>query len=349
MNPAQQPHARAIAPNQYINHAPPPAPFKLPTAAALKVEMALSGSLATSTAKKYRYSVAAFERFCDAIHIPPLQRFPANEDLLCAFAANGVREKAESTIRNALSAVKAAHIRRGLRWHGGPRLALVVKGVANLAPPSSKAAQRPPVTADMIATLATTANLTAPLDAAILATAAVALWGQARLGELLPESKATPLIHLPCLANLKPLSATRLSRTLHLPYTKVKRNQGEDIVITNQSGLANPLPIIENHLRVNNPSASDPLFSYATSNGPRRILTKAAFLRRCNEIWAAQGLAIAKGHSFRIGGTTELLKAGVPPDVVKKMGRWNSDHCLTYWRELQTVGERHAANASSRG
>lgn len=228
MNPAQRTHARtAPNPHQHYNHTSLPTPFKLPSAAALKVEIALSGSLATSTAKKYGYGVATFERFCDTIGIPPSQRFPASEDLLCAFAANGVREKAESTIRNSLSAVKAAHIRRGLQWHGGPRLALVVKGVTNLAPLSSKATQRPPVTASMVSTLVTASNLATPLDAAILATAAVALWGQARLGELLPESKTTPLTHLPRLTDLKPLSTTRLSRTLHLPYTKVKRSQGD--------------------------------------------------------------------------------------------------------------------------
>ncbi|KIO15919.1 hypothetical protein M407DRAFT_34464 [Tulasnella calospora MUT 4182] len=43
---------------------------------------------------------------------------------------------------------------------------------------------------------------------------------------------------------------------------EVKRGKGEDIILTNQSGLANPLPILENHLRVNQPSLTDPLFSF---------------------------------------------------------------------------------------
>ncbi|KIK74200.1 hypothetical protein PAXRUDRAFT_176435 [Paxillus rubicundulus Ve08.2h10] len=31
------------------------------------------------------------------------------------------------------------------------------------------------------------------------------------------------------------------------------------------------------------------------------------------------------GHSFQIGGTTELLVTGVPPDVIKVLGWWSSD------------------------
>ncbi|KIO15918.1 hypothetical protein M407DRAFT_50426, partial [Tulasnella calospora MUT 4182] len=61
-------------------------------------------------------------------------------------------------------------------------------------------------------------------------------------------------------------------------------------------------------------------------------LSKKAFQQRCNEIWDAQGLSQIKGHSFRIGGTSEFLLAGIHPDVVKKMGRWTSNHFLRYWR-----------------
>ncbi|TFK16572.1 hypothetical protein FA15DRAFT_548136, partial [Coprinopsis marcescibilis] len=60
-------------------------------------------------------------------------------------------------------------------------------------------------------------------------------------------------------------------------------------------------------------------------------LTKAHFLERCNQIWTGLGYLRITGHSFRIGGTTELLLAGVPPDVVKAMGRWSSDSFLKYW------------------
>ncbi|KAG2145616.1 hypothetical protein BD769DRAFT_1416683 [Suillus cothurnatus] len=44
------------------------------------------------------------------------------------------------------------------------------------------------------------------------------------------------------------------------------------------------------------------------------------------------GLATSSGHSFRIGRTTEFLLSGVPPDIVKALGRWSFDSFLCYWR-----------------
>ncbi|KIJ30935.1 hypothetical protein M422DRAFT_186511, partial [Sphaerobolus stellatus SS14] len=61
-------------------------------------------------------------------------------------------------------------------------------------------------------------------------------------------------------------------------------------------------------------------------------------------IWIANGLPRITGHSFRIGGTTELLVAGVPPDVVKALGRWSSDAFLVYWRSLSELAPLYVAN-----
>jgi integrase len=38
-------------------------------------------------------------------------------------------------------------------------------------------------------------------------------------------------------------------------------------------------------------------------------------------------------HSLRAGGATDLLRANVPIDIIKKAGRWNSDEVLKYLRD----------------
>ncbi|KIK93936.1 hypothetical protein PAXRUDRAFT_143952 [Paxillus rubicundulus Ve08.2h10] len=53
------------------------------------------------------------------------------------------------------------------------------------------------------------------------------------------------------------------------------------------------------------------------------------------------------GHSFCIGGTTELLLAGVPPDVVKALGHWSSDTFLHYWCSLELLAPLHIENLPS--
>ncbi|KAG1731795.1 hypothetical protein EDD22DRAFT_788407, partial [Suillus occidentalis] len=60
-------------------------------------------------------------------------------------------------------------------------------------------------------------------------------------------------------------------------------------------------------------------------------LTKQKLLTRCNTIWLLAGFKSVTGHSFWIGGTTEMLLSGVPPDVVKALGHWSSDTFLHYW------------------
>ena len=87
-----------------------------------------------------------------------------------------------------------------------------------------------------------------------------------------------------------------------------------------------------------------PLLAHSTPSGPR-MLMKATFLARCNQIWTTSGYPGMTGHSFRIGGTTELLTSGIPPDVVKSIGRWSSDSFLRYWRDLETTAPLHARNA----
>ena len=88
---------------------------------------------------------------------------------------------------------------------------------------------------------------------------------------------------------------------------------------------------------------NDHLFAFTTPGKHRTsIPTKEAFLKRVNEIWSRHGITRHSGHAFRIGGTTALLKAGVPPDVVRKMGRWASDAYLRYWRDLAEIASSHA-------
>lgn len=43
------------------------------------------------------------------------------------------------------------------------------------------------------------------------------------------------------------------------------------------------------------------------------------------------------GHSYRIGGSLELLAAGVAPEIVMKIGGWTSLCFMLYWRRLELI------------
>jgi hypothetical protein len=197
----------------------------------------------------------------------------------------------------------------------------------------------------MLEVLDTELSHTDTLDICVLAAAKTAFWGQCRLGKIFaptatklpPPNKALLTLHL----HLRPPCTSSGSRILHLAQTKQKGRMGEDIMVCRQHGPSDAISALLLHLSINIFDNDLPIFSYHTTRG-LRFLTRAKFLERCNQIWSHRGLPSSSGHSFRIGGTTELLMSGVPPDIVKSMGRWSSDLFLHYWRSLEVVIPLHA-------
>ena len=173
------------------------------------------------------------------------------------------------------------------------------------------------------------------------------MWAQVRLGEVLSqwENSFTPL-KVVCRHHLSPPFNSNGSRICHLPFTKVAKSKGEDICICCQNDSSDPIAALENHLHINNPPANIPLFSYLSPRG-WHCLSKKKLLAHCNAIWSSHGIPSCSGHSFHIGGMTELLLSGVPPDIVKALGHWSSDAFLRYWRSLELIAPLHIENLSS--
>ena len=183
----------------------------------------------------------------------------------------------------------------------------------------------------MISQLIDNLDLNSPFDAAVAACAVTAFWGQCRLGELLPSHASDLLSNpFPTRADFKYSIRNPLSCLLHLPCTKTHQH-GQDVVLVDQYDPINPISLLKNHIRVNSIPKSDFLFTYTTtSTSTRSFLKKPLFLQCCNSIWHCLGYPHTTGHCFRIRGTTELLIAGTPPDVVKAMGQWSSESFMHY-------------------
>jgi hypothetical protein len=113
--------------------------------------------------------------------------------------------------------------------------------------------------------------------------------------------------------------------TFHVPWTKTTREVGADITITGISEPTDPVVALRHHLQANSSvSPEAPLFAFETADGSWSPVTKGWFLERVNGIWSNVGLLNILGHGFRIGGATELLLQGTPPDIVATQGRWKS-------------------------
>ncbi|KAF9226532.1 hypothetical protein BS17DRAFT_775793 [Gyrodon lividus] len=164
--------------------------------------------------------------------------------------------------------------------------------------------------------------LSDPFNACCFAAACFAMWAQCCLGKILSQwEKFFKALFVVCRHHLTPAFNQNGSRKCHLPFTEVAKNKGEDVCICCQCGQSDPIAAISNH---------QVLQTFPFSPRGWRCLTKKKLVARCDMIWSAAGIPSITGHSFRIGGTTELLLAGVPPDVVKALGRWSCDAFLRY-------------------
>ena len=152
------------------------------------ISYAIQNSWSKTTLRRYTGAIQQYIDFCIAERILDSLRFPADEFVLCTFAASSAGKHAGSTPRARLSAIKAWHIAHNMEWKGSSRLRYILNGVDNLSPSSSRRPPRPPINSKMLTELVNYLDLNVPLDAAVAACAVTAFWGQCRLGELLPPT-----------------------------------------------------------------------------------------------------------------------------------------------------------------
>ncbi|EIW82010.1 hypothetical protein CONPUDRAFT_55019, partial [Coniophora puteana RWD-64-598 SS2] len=191
---------------------------------------------------------------------------PFSEYLLCAFAVSHIGLLASSTVRGCIAALKAWHLYLDLPWHGGPHLNLILNGVKNSMPSSSRHPLRPPVTCNMLLSLSSLLDLHSFLDSAVLAVATATFYGQCCLGKILSSWEDTFLDgHTVLTSHLsEPLSSNQ-SRKLFLPFTKVSKSRGKFVYICRQADASDPISALKHHLLINSPPSEVPLFSYQLS------------------------------------------------------------------------------------
>jgi hypothetical protein len=167
-----------VTTTKHFTFTPPTASFTFSSHILINLQTALQNGWAPTTIKSYNHHVKLFIKFCDNERIPPHRRFPADKIVLCAFATSRIGRILGNTIRNHLSGLRAWHLFHNMPWNGGQRLHYVVNGVSCLSPPSSTRPPRIPVNRNMIEILHDKLDPNSNFDAAVLACATTAFWGQ---------------------------------------------------------------------------------------------------------------------------------------------------------------------------
>ncbi|KAJ7288617.1 hypothetical protein C8J57DRAFT_1047886, partial [Mycena rebaudengoi] len=78
------------------------------------------------------------------------------------------------------------------------------------------------------------------------------------------------------------------------------------------------------------------IFAFRSNSGWRQ-LPKDPFLKSTAAVFSAAHLELVFGHSYRIGGSLELLSVGVASEIIMKLGGWSSLCFLIYWRRLEKI------------
>lgn len=325
---------------------PVPSSLERRKAAASRLQTAMDEALAPSTMRNYNSSIGRFLAFTADLGYSKAQSLPCSGDLLCMFLCEGLGRYGSSAAKSYISAIRSWHVRNGFDWNPPLRISLIKKALDRLKAASPIQKQpRLPITPRMIKILAESWSQGSNKQKCALACALSAWFGQMRLGEILPASaNSCDRSRLPKCSNFQiRTNISDTSSTIALPWSKTQGWKGDTIHLTAQKHGVSPTLAIQAHISSSILPNSALICEYR-SGSHIRTLDKQEFMTMCNTIWSNNGFSKYTGHSFRIGGTTMLLRCGVEPEVVKKMGRWHSDAFQLYWRDLDDIFDGHAAN-----
>ncbi|KAF8227796.1 hypothetical protein L208DRAFT_1294991 [Tricholoma matsutake] len=284
--------------------------------------------------------------FCESLGINHANALPAQEDLLMAWATSYAGCFAGKTIGAKISAIRKEHERRGLPWLGGAQLHQTIKGVEELRPQSSFHPKRAPVSIAMLMDLNKALSRSSGLDICIRVICLLSFFSQLCSGKLLPPTQHLEKFNPRRWATFSDIAESTAQNgacNLHLPRSKTQKARGDNVWIPHQEVPLDPIHAIHKHYIKNKIDLEHPIATYRNTHNRLVTLTRSKFIHRVNQIlWATnKGYPHVTGHCFRIGGTTFYLVSGIPPDMVRKFGRWRSQAFLEYWCCLDYLGAIH--------
>ena len=304
-----------------------------------------ANGLAEGTQRTYLSARKRYLHFCAQYHLTPPPLSERQVGLFATFLA--VRGLTAQSIMSYISALRHLQIAAG---YGAPptgqwaALHYVIRGTKrDRSAPSRK---RLPVTPRILRSLAgawSSSVLVDHYEARLLwAACCLGFFGFLRVGEFTatgasPGSTAQLQISDVSFENQSspPLMTLRLQRTKTDPFGK-----GVTIVLGSSGQPVCPVTAVRNFLAIR-PAREGPLLIH-TDGTP---LSREWLVKRVRQALEFCGISCAgySGHSFRIGVATAAAEAGMPPHLIKTMGRWSSEAYLLY---IQTFRATLAAVSS---
>jgi len=285
----------------------------------------------TSTKKAYMTHQSTYFKFCSLINCEPV---PAPTKQLCMYSAYLARFLLPQSIYCYLNYISLLHKASGFpnplsdNW----TLTSVLKGIRRVygVPPRP----RLPMTTAILLKLRSCLNLNCSLHASFWATCLVSFYGLFRKSHLLPDSarlfdSSKQFTRQDfCHTSYGFLLTVRWSKTIQLGQRTVSVP-----LLSLPSNPLCPVSAISNAFFLT-PAAGDSSQALCIQNRSAHttVFTYKAFMSLLKFLLLQLGLNPSEygTHSFRRGGASFALEAGVPLDTISILGDWKSDSIFLY-------------------
>ena len=284
-------------------------------------------SIAASTRQTYSSGEKSFLDFCALYGSNTGPAMPTDEETLIQYAAFLAQSIKHASIKNYLAAVRHLHIRNGyeLNLKKCLRLQLVCRGIKRSQGSSKRT--RLPITISHLKLFHCFLAIpqTGRFDSIMIwAAMTLAFFGFLRLSELTCTGTYSPAIHLsPSDITFLPTWDDPVHFSVQIKASKTDPfRTGQTILIGKSDQTICPLKAMQTYLLIRG-SSPGPLFQHFSGTA----LTREALIAETRQLLSLSGLNSSHyaGHSYRIGAATTAASVGLPPWLIKTLGRWSSD------------------------
>lgn len=254
--------------------------------------------------------------------IPPV---PVTERTVALYATFLARRLKPSSTRQYLNIVRLLHLESGLPhpFQNSWLVQSTLKGIERVK--GREVTRKAPITPQLLLTIKGQLNLQQPLDSVFWAACLIMFFGLLRKSNLFGDGRG----------NFDPRKQLtrdcflidKATNTLSIRLQWAKNNQFRERVQIINLHTLDPHPLCP-------VKAIIQCFRSKGQAGPRSQafpITSQSFCKRLESLLPGSNVS---SHSFRRGGATWALAAGVPGEIIKAMGDWQSGAYLTYLDQI---------------
>lgn len=312
------------------------------------MEFFATQSLRTNTWRNYRQSFSKFEEMCKQLNYSHTHSKPLSEDEFCFVVIAFAHSHKVSTLPGFLSGIRAmVKVRRLPNLPDGDRLHKVVTGISKWFSIDNVIRRAASVSTEHIQQLAASMDLSSFVTVRDFCAYVFAFLAVLRISEYTGQNSL-------CWRHVQLSRKQGITAiTLTIPFSKTASSPVQVVIVSQPDSLC-PVKAFDRYRKLAGKVQPDwPLFLHEPNK--KKPMSKQPYIRRLRQRLTTIGVTNADkftGHSFRRGGLTALILAGVTETQAQRHGRWSSNSFKKYFDtefsfEAQSAATTTLASRSS--